>query len=258
MFIPGLVSITFRSLSPQEIVDLVVRAQLTGIEWGGDVHVPHGDESIARFVRSLTEDAGLRVAAYGSYYRVGHSETGPFEAVLSSAVALGAPRIRVWAGTQGTDTADDAYFAQVVEDSRRIADLAAAEEIAVVYEFHRNTLTDTNAAARRLLEAVDHPNVGSYWQPPRGYTIAENLAGLDAVLPWLAGVHAFNWHGTTYERLPLADAAEDWTYYLSKAESRGRDLYALIEFVRGDAAAQFLDDAAALKSWITRMSDTVV
>jgi sugar phosphate isomerase/epimerase len=182
---------------------------------------------------------------------VGHEETGPFEAVLTSAVALGAPLIRVWAGNQGTDTADAAYFEQVVEDSRRIADLAAAAEIPIVYEFHRNTLTDTNAAARRLLESVDHPNVRSYWQPPRGYSVDENLAGLDAVLPWLAGLHVFNWDRTTFARLPLVAATSDWIQYLSKAASTGRDLCALIEFVRGDSPEQFLADAATLKQWIT-------
>jgi hypothetical protein len=39
----GLVSITFRQLSPPAIIDLVRQAGLEGIEWGGDVHVPHGD-----------------------------------------------------------------------------------------------------------------------------------------------------------------------------------------------------------------------
>ncbi len=212
--------------------------------------MPHGDEPTARAVRTLTEDAGLSVAAYGSYYRVGHLETGPFEAVLASAVELGAPLIRVWAGRQGTDTADAAYFDRVVQDSRRIADFAAQAGIPIVYEFHRNTLTDTNAAARHLLEAVDHRNVQSYWQPPRGYSIGENLAGLDAVLPWLAGVHVFNWHRTSYDRLPLAEAGAEWRQYLSKVAGSGRDLYALIEFVRDDTPEQFLADAAALKSWL--------
>ena len=39
----GLVSITFRELNPLEIIRLVSKAGLDGIEWGGDVHVPHGD-----------------------------------------------------------------------------------------------------------------------------------------------------------------------------------------------------------------------
>ncbi len=99
---PGLVSVTFRQLSVQDIVNLTARAGLDAIEWGGDVHVPHGDLNAARAARIATEHAGLRVAAYGSYYRAGHADTGPFEDVLASAVELGAPCIRIWAGRQGS------------------------------------------------------------------------------------------------------------------------------------------------------------
>ena len=91
MFLPGLVSITFRQLSVAEIIALVTQAGLAAVEWGGDVHAPHGDEAQAQDISRMGADAGLHVAAYGSYYRVGHPETGPFEAVLASAVALGAP-----------------------------------------------------------------------------------------------------------------------------------------------------------------------
>ena len=71
MLCGGLVSITFRRLSPREIVKLVKKSGLEGIEWGGDVHVPHGDLSVAREVATMTQEEGLVVAAYGSYYRVG-------------------------------------------------------------------------------------------------------------------------------------------------------------------------------------------
>jgi len=100
----GLVSITFRSLSPLEIIELVLKAGLKGIEWGADVHVPHGDLKRAREVRKLTADAGLSVAACGSYYRVGVSEAQglAFENVLETAVALKAPTVRVWAGDKGS------------------------------------------------------------------------------------------------------------------------------------------------------------
>ena len=83
----GLVSVTFRALSAGEIVDLVARAGLTGIEWGGDVHVPHGDVACAREVYQRTVDAGLTVCSYGSYYRVGSGEPPAFEAVIESALA---------------------------------------------------------------------------------------------------------------------------------------------------------------------------
>lgn len=251
MIHPGLVSITFRQLAPAEIIEMVAQAGLEGIEWGGDIHVPHGDLTQACAVRRMTADAGLRVAAYGSYYRVGHREPVPFEAVLETAIELGAPSIRVWAGKQGSDTADDAYHKTVVQESRRIADLAQGAGLPVAYEFHRDTLTDSNAAARELLEAVAHENIRSYWQPPRGSTVDYNLAGLDAVGPWLLNVHVFNWHISTCERLPLAGGKEAWMRYLRKIASSRPDPFAMIEFVTDDAPENFSQDAATLLEWLS-------
>ncbi|MEZ4706385.1 MAG: TIM barrel protein [Caldilineaceae bacterium] len=253
MFIPGLVSITFRQLTPAEIVALVVQAGLSAIEWGGDVHVPHGDLAAARAVRQMTIDAGLQAAAYGSYYRVSHAETGPFEAVLESAVELGAPSVRVWAGRQGSDIADEAYWAQVIADSQRIADQAAAVGIRIDYEFHGNTLTDTNEAAAQLLTRVAHANVKTYWQPPRYSALEYNLAGLDAVQSWLQNIHAFTWHRQTGERCALADGAGDWRQYLAKvaaATPAQMKRYILIEFVQNDEPANFLADAQTLRTWL--------
>lgn len=251
----GLVSITFRQLSPQEVVDLVVKAGLEGIEWGGDVHVPHGDRQRARDVGAMTQEAGVTVAAYGSYYRVSHAETGPFEAVLETAVALEAPVIRVWAGRQGTDTAGEAYWTQVIEDSQRIADLAAAAGITITYEFHSKTLTDTHDSTRKLLQMVAHDNIKSYWQPPRYATVEHNLAGLEAVFPWLHHIHVFNWHITTGERLPLAEGSGAWQLYLQKVATTGRDHFAMLEFVKDDAPENFLQDAATLKTWLSNMQN---
>jgi 3-dehydroshikimate dehydratase len=43
MIHPGLVSVTFRKLTPVEVAGLVKKGGLKSIEWGGDIHVPHGD-----------------------------------------------------------------------------------------------------------------------------------------------------------------------------------------------------------------------
>ena len=254
MFLPGLVSITFRQLAVAEIIALVTQAGLAAVEWGGDIHAPHGDEAQARAIARLGADAGLRVAAYGSYYRAGHPESGPFEAVLVSAVALGAPLIRVWAGRQGSGSADKTYFQNVVADSRRIADLAQAAQIGIVYEFHGNTLTDTNAAAVRLLQAVDHANVRSLWQPPRYATRSSSLAGLEALRPWLENLHVFHWHQQSGERRPLAEGEAHWRDYLAQASRlispSDHVHYALLEFVQDDAPEAFLRDAATLVQWL--------
>src|SRR4051812_3410864 len=137
----GLVSITFRALPPERVVELVRQAKLDAIEWGGDVHVPHGDVARAREVRTMTLDAGLAVAAYGSYYRAAVSESDgpPFARVLESAVQLAAPTIRVWAGNRASADASADDRQRVADDLRRIADLAAAANVTVSLEYHANT-----------------------------------------------------------------------------------------------------------------------
>ena len=252
----GLVSITFRQLSPGAIVDLVAQSGLEGIEWGGDIHVPHGDTLQAQWVRRMTEDAGLSIPSYGSYYRVGHGEPVPFEAVVETALALGAPLIRVWAGKLGSERADTAYWGQVVADSRHIAELAAASGLVVAYEFHGNTLTDTNASARRLLEMVSHPALQSYWQP-RGLSLQEALESLEAVRPWLSHLHVFAWQQAPgqVERLPLAAGEALWPPLFERAAHDGRERFAMIEFVRNDEPAQFLEDARTLQAWLSKPTD---
>ena len=55
----GLVSVTFRDKTPEEIISAVKQCGLDGIEWGGDVHVLPGDVSRAREIRHLTDKPGL-------------------------------------------------------------------------------------------------------------------------------------------------------------------------------------------------------
>jgi len=256
MLYTGLVSITFRQLSPREIIALVAQAGLAGIEWGGDIHVPHGNVAVAREVHQMTADAGLKVAAYGSYYRAGCSGEGlpNFDAVLDTAVALGAPLIRLWSGNQPSAKADTKWRAHVVKDTQRAADMAASEGLDISFEYHGGTLTDRPESALDFLTAVDRPNVKAYWQPDVGVTAADRVAALDAVLPWVSNIHVFQWElvDAAVVRFPLAKGADEWHTYLSMLAATGRDHYSLIEFVEDNRPEQFLDDARALKSMIAR------
>ncbi len=249
----GLVSVTFRKLTPEQIVALVSQAKLEGIEWGGDVHCPPGDLDTATRVAQLTREAGLVTAAYGSYYRVGQDETekGSFEDVLATAKVLAAPAIRVWAGSCGSADADEACRRRIVEESRRIADLAAAENIVVAYEWHSGTLTDTNESAVTLLEEVGHENVMTYWQPALRWSFEDRLAGLQGVLDKLSHLHMYSWDDSeeTLIRLPLEAGCEYWTEFLNAAASTGREHFAMLEFVRDDSPEAFLEDARTLRQW---------
>jgi 3-dehydroshikimate dehydratase len=247
MISTGLVSVTFRALPPEEIISLVRRAGLQAIEWGGDVHAPPGDPGRAARIRGQTEDAGLEVSAYGSYYRVGKSDL-PFESVLDTAAALGAPAIRVWAGTSGSSETDERGRALVVEESRRIATLAQERNIAISYEFHGGTLTDTAESAAALLAEADHPNLFTFWQPPNGMEFEDCLAGLRLVLPRVSNVHVFHWWPTHADRFPLADGAALWSEYLRVLGGTGRARFASLEFVPGDSTEVFLEEAGTLRA----------
>ena len=254
MIQPGLVSVTFRKLSPAEIIALVKQAGLKGIEWGGDVHVPSGDLGRAREVRELTLENGLSVAAYGSYYRAGQSESAgmSFEQVLATAMELGAPTIRVWPGGAGSDATDEDGRWKIIQDLRRIAELASHARVTVSLEFHGGTLTDTNESASKLMVEVDHANVLLNWQPHNGEAAAECVHGLREVLPRVGNVHVFHWWPTANERHPLAAGLERWGQFWPLLRQAPGDRFALLEFVQGDDPAAFLRDAATLKAWLAQ------
>ncbi len=178
----GLVSVTFRKLTASAVINMVKEAGLDGIEWGGDIHVPPEDLENAARVRRQTLDAGLKIAAYGSYYRLGANQAS-FGPILETALALEATTIRVWAGTVGSVNAGAAAWQGVISDGEKIADMAATAGVSISLEFHPDTLTDTPQSTLRLLRAIDRPNVFSYWQPPVGGTREANRQGLSDILP---------------------------------------------------------------------------
>lgn len=249
--LPGLLSVTFRSRSPREIVAWAGEAGLAAIEWGGDVHVPPGDAARAAEVRRLTEDAGLAVSALGSYYRAGPAAKAgpPFTAVLETALGLGAPCIRVWAGTAGSPETDARLRDAIVGDLRTIARQAADAGVRVATEWHAGTLTDTTASALALLREVDHPNLGTFWQPRIGDPLEQGVADLRAIAPRLEAVHVFHWR-TVQDRRPLAEGEAPWRAYLAEIRACApRVRFASLEFLPSETLEDLRRDAATLVRW---------
>ncbi len=232
----GLVSITFRKLSPAALIEKAAACGLTCLEWGGDIHVPPGDLANAREVGRLTRQRNLVVRAYGSYFVLGQSEREglSFASVLETAIALGAPVIRVWAGKKGSADADEAHRKTIEHEALRLADMAHREGVSIAYEFHGGSLTDTASSARALLDATAHPAIFTLWQPPNGRSEEECLESLSLVVDRLSHVHAFHWWPAAGHRLPLAEGAERWRRYLSLMCESGKNPDVLLEFVPGD------------------------
>jgi len=250
--------VTFRKFPPQKIVELVAQAGLDGIEWGGDIHVPHGDLEVAKNVSALTVRAGLAVSSYGSYYRVGKSEDEglAFETVLATAQQLGAPVIRIWGGAQGSVDAPPEYWDVIAGELRRIGSLSQAKNIGIALELHGGTLTDNVASALQLMRKTDHPNVRQYWQIPGNRSFDECCADLRMLAGHVSNLHVFYHDIAFHKQRPLADGVKEWRRYLEIAgESPAATRYALLEFVIGGTAEQFLEDAKTLHELAGKEAD---
>ena len=245
----GLVSVTFRQLPADEVVDVAAKAGLAAIEWGGDVHVPLGNLVTARRVKALCEERGLAIAAYGSYLRAGNVDREEMRSAVATAEALGAPRIRVWAGNVGTAQAGVGDRMAVTRGLGELADVAAGSGVEIALEFHRNTLTDEVDSTITLLLDVGAPNLKTYWQPPVDLDDAQCLEQLEALMPWLSTVHVFSWWPAN-TRLPLAARESLWRPVLDRLAAEPREINALLEFVADDSPEQLAKDAADLHSWI--------
>ncbi|MGN1409125.1 MAG: sugar phosphate isomerase/epimerase family protein [Eubacteriales bacterium] len=251
MLIPGLVSVTFRKLSRADIAELMHRAELPAIEWGGDVHVPTVETADEFTVENaLTEaayysaDGKFYIASYGSYYRC--DSYSPYSG--ETAVSVSAPNIRVWAGQRGSADADTEYRKTVARYIQLLCDEMAPHGITVSTEFHGGTLTDNYDSALRLISEVERGNFCTYWQPNQFRDEEYNTAALKAVLPYLSNVHVFTWDSS--HRYPLADGEAKWRKYIDIIRSYGGSHHMLLEFVKDDSIEQFLRDAETLKGWL--------
>lgn len=247
---PGLCSVTFRALAPEEIVMLAADAGLEAIEWGGDVHIPPGAVTRAAQVAQSTTDAGLAVASYGSYFRAGADEE--LAPILDSAEALGTRRVRIWAGSVDAFEATDADWARTVDRLRSAAAEAGERGIDLALEFHSGTLAATAPSTLRLLDEVGSPYLSTYWQPTIGASVDAVLEEYRALAAHTSAAHVFSWW-PKHERLPLRARDALWTRFFAEAgaaESPPRD--ALIEFVPNDDPAVLSSEAATLRGYLGR------
>lgn len=247
----GLCSVTLRQLTADDVLAAAVRASLTCVEWGADVHAPpHEPERLER-LREATRASGLRVASYGSYWRAGTDDLSSGRQVVEAAAVLGAPRVRVWAGSAGSDLATPADREAVIRATSALAGVAADLGVTVAFEFHADTLADSTDSVLDLLDRIDSPVVRTYWQPPNGVPDAVALQGLELVLDRVDAVHVFSWWPHT-ERRPLLDREGLWRGVVARLAGCQRPVDLLMEFVADDRPDILVSDAAALRSLVER------
>lgn len=247
----GIVSVTFREKTPRELIDISIKGQLQAVEWGSDVHVPVGNLSLAREIRDMTISSGLEVASYGSYYFAGMDKE-EFSPYLETAIELGAPNIRIWAGQQPSASTDLSYRQRVTEEVYRISEDAAKAGVTISAEYHANSLTDTIDAALQFLQMGKSDNLYSYWQQPDEVSSENQYPEMLRLFDTgkITNIHVYAKYTEDGQRRLLEEDLAAWRRFLPVFKSEDKRHYALLEFVKDNSDEVFLKDCETLNSLI--------
>ena len=235
----GLVSVSFRGHTPEEILTAMNACGLSFVEWGSDVHCP--PEKAAE-IAALQAQYGVRCSSYGTYFRLGVSPTEELQCYIDAAKALGTHVLRLWCGDQNSEdyTADEkaALFARCKE----AAAIAESNGVTLCMECHNKTYTNRKEAALELMQAVNSKHFRMYWQPNQFRSETENLAYAQLLAPYTVNIHVFNWVGK--EKYPLRPAEDIWKQYLTCFDGSQA---LLLEFMPDDRLETLAAEAEALK-----------
>ena len=95
------------------------------------------------------------------------------------------------------------------------------------------------------MEEIDSPRFRMYWQPFQWQDAEQNRRNAEAIAPYCEHIHVFHWKGS--QRLPLADAVEEWRSYLKHFSGKQK---LLLEFMPGDTIEELATEAEALRKII--------
>lgn len=241
----GLVSISFRKHTPEEIVRAVKAAGLSCIEWGSDIHAPCKDIERLHEIATLQKAYGIECSSYGTYFNL---ESNPLEELppyIHAAKVLGTNILRLWGGTRkGADMTAEEVTA-FTDTCRKAAAMAEEQGVILCLECHMRSITETPDYATALMKAVNSPAFRMYWQPFQWLDAEGSLSVARACAPFSEHLHVFNWRGG--ERFPLKEAVEDWKHYLAVFKGP-RAL--LLEFMPDDRIETLPVEAEALRAII--------
>lgn len=235
----GLVSVSFRNHTPEEILKAMQGAGLSVVEWGSDVHVPpeKADE-----IAWLQNRYGIKCSSYGTYFRIGVTPMAELENYIRAAKKLGTNILRLWCGHKNGEEYTQEEKATLFALCKTAATIAEMNAVLLCMECHGGTYTNAKETAYELMQAVASPYFKMYWQPNQYKTEEENIAYAKLLAPYVEHLHVFNWAGN--EKYPLKEAIKTWKNYLACFNT---DKTLLLEFMPDGRLKSLVDEAAALR-----------
>lgn len=244
----GMTSLTLKNESITNVVKIAKEAGIEGIEWGvSDKHMKLCDEKSAEEIRKASSEYGVEIFSLGSYCYM--EEREECDVALETAVLLGAPIIRIWAGKLPPYECDDEYRDKIISNTIYMANKAREHNIVLGFEYHPWTLTETADDAIALISEINKDNVGLYWQPSSKISLEENILDRNKVMPYCVGnIHIQNYSEEVgYQNLSLIEDGLKLFFDDIKSE----DYRVMIEFVKDGSVENLFDDAHALRKVIS-------
>lgn len=246
MFDCGLVSVSFRKLEPNEIIELCKANDLRLIEWGSDVHAPCDNEARIEEIVALQKENDMICSSYGTYFRLGVHNTEELHKYIKTAQKLGTSILRLWCGEKNYEDLSSEERDFIISESKKAAGIAKDAGVTLCMECHNKTYTNCLAGALELMEAVDSPAFRMYWQPNQYRSLEENLEYAKRIAKYTKVIHVFNWEGKN--KYPLAEAIEIWKNYLFCFDGSQT---LLLEFMPDGKPETLGSEAEALRRIIT-------
>lgn len=238
----GLVSISFRTHSPEEIIKAVKNAGLSCVEWGSDIHAPCNDAEKLEKIVNLQKKYGIKCSSYGTYFTLGEDNVDDLINYINAAKIIGTDIIRIWCGEKSAEEYTKEEKEKFFKECHSAARIAEKHNVTLCAECHRCTYTETAEGAMELMREVVSPNFCMYWQPNQYKTVEENISYAKLCEPYCKCVHVFNWKGDI--RYPLSEGKSIWSKYFEIFKNVNTFL---LEFMPDDKIDSLVEEASALK-----------
>jgi sugar phosphate isomerase/epimerase len=232
------------AMTPEEVAAKLGELGYDGIEWRVVDEAPnpsgmgfwHGNRSTVPLtgfadhvdrLKRLAGENNLEMPVLGTYVR-SNDTWEDIEAAVNAAVALGVPKLRINVPTYDGSEPFLPIWNKAREDYRRIADLAARNNVQALIEIHHGTICPSASATRQFVDGLDPKHVGVIHDA--GNMVHEGFEhyrmGLELLGEYLSHVHIKNarWFPVKY----LEDRTVVWTCDWTAVHKGIADMRALV------------------------------
>lgn len=178
-------------------------------------------------IKNLSEQNKLEIPNLGTYVR-SDDDWADIEQAVKSAVAIGAPSLRINVPLYSSENAFLPIWEKARVDYKKIENLAADNGVRALIEIHMGTICPSASSARRFVEGLDPKHVGVIFDVGNMvYEGFENYRmGLELLGDYLAMVHVKN--ATAYPFKTREDTTIEWRFKFWPMHQGVADIRALI------------------------------